>query len=376
MYQVNPNLKTVKVKDIPYIHILGRTGRMADPLPLFFNGSGIEVCVTGSDLWIELESNCDFHEPWIAYELNGAFMGRQMLLPGEHKICLFRNMTPGVVKTVRFYRELQAMSEDDFCKVCVRTLSTDGDFVPVKPFDMKIEFIGDSITSGEGTYGAVQDTDWLAMYMSASQNYATMTARSLNADYHLISQGGWGVYCGWDNDVRHNIPSVYEKVCGLATGPYNEGMYAQNPYDFEWQPDVIVVNLGTNDNSAFVQPPLEIPGMGTFKQRMNEDGTHNAEDSKKVIDAAVSFLKMLREHNPGAHIVWTYGMLGNELAPEITEALRQYKEQSKDENVSFLELPDTTAETFGAHMHPGVKSHMAAAKVLCGYITDIMKDRN
>lgn len=375
MYCVNSNLKETKIKDIPFIHLLGRMGRMKDPYPLFFNGSGLEVCVTGSDLWIDVESDCDFHEPWVAYEINGALMGRQMLLPGEHKICLFRNMTPGVVKTVRFYRELQAMSEDDFCKVCVNSLSTDGEFVPVKPFDMKIEFIGDSITSGEGTYGAVEDTDWLAMYMSASVNYATMTARKLNADYHLISQGGWGVYCGWDNDVRHNIPSVYEKVCGLATGPYNEGMWAQDPYLFDWQPDVVVINLGTNDNSGFHQPPFEVPGMGTFKQRLNEDGTHNREDSLKVVDAAVSFLKTVRKHNPGAHIIWTYGMLGNELAPELTEAVYKYRDETEDTNVAYLELPNTTADTFGAHMHPGVKSHQIASEVLSNYIESIMNNR-
>ncbi len=44
------------------------------------------------------------------------------------------------------------------------------------------------------------------MYMSSSENYATFTAKALDADYRIISQGGWGVYCGWDNDVRHNIP--------------------------------------------------------------------------------------------------------------------------------------------------------------------------
>ena len=213
-------LKFVDISEIKNINIFGRMGKMRRPLPLLFNGSAIEVVVTGSDLWIDLETDCGFHEPWVAYELNGAFMGRQMLLPGEHRLCLFRNMEPTTPKRVRFYRELQAMSEDDKCKVLVKGLEIDvnGEFKEVPKYERKIEFIGDSITSGEGSYGCVTDTDWLAMYMSASVNYATMTAKELNADYHIISQGGWGVYCGWDNDPRHNIPSVYEKVCGLATG--------------------------------------------------------------------------------------------------------------------------------------------------------------
>ena len=243
MMTQNEKLKTYSLKEIPYYHIYGRTDETQNPLPLFWNGSGIEVNVTGSELWIDLDVDCSFHEPWIATELNGAFMSRQMLLPGSYSICLFRNMTFDVSKTMKFFRELQAMSEDDDCHVFVRGFRCDGEFLPVKEFKYKIEFIGDSITSGEGTYGAISDTDWLTMYMSSSENYATYTAKALDADYRLISQGGWGVYCGWDNDVRHNIPSCYEKICGLGLGKVNEAVGAQKDYNFaSWKP----VKLSSN----------------------------------------------------------------------------------------------------------------------------------
>lgn len=367
------NLRFVEVKDIPHKNILGRVGKMTNPLPLFFNGSGIEVVVTGSNLWIELETNCDFHEPWIAYEINDAFMSRQMLLPGEHSICLFRNMEPGTPKKVRFYRELQAMSEDDYCKVVVKGFKLDGEFKEVPGFDKKIEFIGDSITSGEGSYGAVADTDWLAMYMSASVNYATMTAKRLNADYHLLSQGGWGVYCGWDNDIRHNIPSVYEKVCGLSSGENNEKLGAQDDYDFEFSPDAIVVNLGTNDDSAFHQPPFTVPETGkTYKQRINDDGTYNQDDIIKVEEAAIDFLCMLRKHNPKSHIVWCYGMLGYGMTLALTNAINEYIKNTGDTNVGFVNLPTTRQGEFGAHMHPGIKSHEAASDVICNYFASVL----
>ena len=57
------------------INIYGRLGRVRQPLPLLFNGSAVEIRVSGSDLWIEVETDNDFHEPWVAYELNGALMG-------------------------------------------------------------------------------------------------------------------------------------------------------------------------------------------------------------------------------------------------------------------------------------------------------------
>lgn len=369
----NKNLRYVEVKEIPHKHILGRTGKVTSPLPLLFNGSGIEVVVTGSDLWIELETDCDYHEPWIAYEINGALMSRQMMLPGEHSLCLFRNMDPSSPKRVRFYRELQAMSEDDYCKVLVKGFKLDGEFREVPKFDKKLMFIGDSITSGEGTYGASEDGDWIAMYMSASVNYATMTAKRLNADYHLMSQGGWGVYCGWDNDIRHNIPSVYEKVCGLATGPNNEALGTQDEYDFSYQPDAIVVNLGTNDDSAFNQPPFTIPGTDkAYKQRLNPDGTYNREDLLKIKQATMDFLKVLRKRNPKAHIVWCYGMLGYGMTMILTEAITEYSNQFEDSNVGFLNLPTTRQGEFGAHMHPGIKSHEAASDVICNYFESVL----
>ena len=362
-------LKFTSIVDIEKKNVYGRVCKQTNPLPLLFNGSGVEITVDGSDLWIEIETDSDFHEPWIAYELNGALMGRQMVLPGEHSICLFRNMTAGVPKTVKFYRELQAMSEDDRCKVLVKGFKTDGNYLDVPTHKYKVEFIGDSITSGEGTYGATPDTDWLAMYMSFSKTYEYMTSKLIDADYHVVSQGGWGVYCGWDNDVRHNIPSIYEKVCGLAAGPSNEAMGTQEPYDFSWQPDAIVVNLGTNDASAFNQPPILNPEDGKmYKQRLNEDGSYVREDLLKVENAVVNFLKMLRKNSPKAHIVWVYGMLGYNLNMGLSEGISKYMEETKDTNVTFMNLPNTTMDTYGAHMHPGVESHEVASKVLAEYL--------
>ena len=365
-------MRYVNISDVENINIYGRCGKQKQPLPLFGNGYGIEVTVTGSNLWIDLETDCDFHEPWVAYEINGSLMGRQMLLPGEHSLCLFRNMSPDIPKTVKFYRELQAMSEDDKCRVLVKGLRLDGEFLPIPEKKCKIEFIGDSITSGEGTYGAKEDWDWLAMYMSFSQSYENMVSRTLNADYHIISQGGWGVYCGWDNDVRHNIPSVYEKVSGLSTGPVNESMGTQEDYDFDaWQPDAIVVNLGTNDESAFNQPPFTNPDNNiTYFQRRNEDGTHNREDILNVEKAVIDFLHMLRKHNPKAHIVWVYGMLGYDLTLGLVEAINVYRAETDDHNVGFINLPNTTEDKLGAHMHPGVASHEISAGVLSNYLKE------
>lgn len=370
----NKHLQNYSLKEIKNYKIHGRTDEGQYPLPLFFNGSGIEVNVTGSELWIDIDVDCEIHEPWIWTSVNGAFMSRQMLLPGVQSLCLFRGMSPDAVKNVRFTRDLQAMSEDDFCHVLIRGFQTDGSFLPVSDKPYKLEFIGDSITSGEGTYGAKEDTDWLAMYMSSSRNYAVMVSDALNAEYRLISQGGWGVLSSWDNNPDCNIPSIYEKICGLAKGCFNEKLGAAKPHNFKiWQPDAVIVNLGTNDASAFNQPEWRNPETGeTFKQHLNPDGTYNQEDLMRFKQAVIDFLSMLRKNNPASHIVWTYGMLGYDLTLAITDAMNTYQTLTGDTNTAFLQLPNTTDDTVGAHAHPGVKSHERAAKVLTEYLKNIL----
>lgn len=366
----NENLKSFPIADVLNYKIHGRWDKTQNPIPLFFNGSAIELNVTGTELWIDLEVDFDAYEPWAACEINDTLMGRFMLQPGTYSLCLFRNMSPDTVKNVRFLRELQAMSDDEGCHILIHGLKSDGDFLPVADRPYKLEFVGDSITSGEGTYGAKPDMDWISMYMSCSHTYIPTISKALNADYQILSQGGWGVYCGWDNDVRHNIPSRYEKICGLVRGEKNHLLGADKDYDFNsFRPDAIIVNLGTNDASAFEQPSWISPETGrSFKMHMSEDGVYDPEDLQCFQDAVDAFLHLLRKCNPSSHIVWVYGMLGYELTLAITDAVNAYQKQTGDHNVAFLQLPDTTDETIGSRSHPGPKSHARAAQVIIEYL--------
>lgn len=370
----NERLRSFGLKELTAYKVHGRTDETQDPLPLFYQGSGIELNVTGTELWIEIEVDFDVHEPWVWTALNGAFLSRQMLMPGVCSLCLFRGMSPEPVKNVRFFRELQAMSEDDDCRLLVRGLRSDGEFLPVEEHGCKLEFIGDSITSGEGVYGAKEDMDWLPMYMGNSRNYTRMVADALDAECRLISQGGWGVLCGWDNDLRHNIPSCYEQICGLVRGGMNEKLGAAKPYDFRsWQADAVIVNLGTNDAGAFDQPAWTDPvTQETFELKRGADGACHPADLERIRQAVVDFLAMIRRNNPTAHMLWVYGMLGDELAPAIREAVDRYVEMTGDGNTAFLLLPDTTDKTFGSRQHPGEPAHARAAEVITAYLKKIL----
>lgn len=359
-------LKIYSIDEVEHITVHGRTNQERTPLTLFWTASGIEINVKASQLWIEVESHYETHEPWIGVIYNGVAISRQMLVEGRYWICLFRNMDADCVKNVKVIKDVQAMSGDMSHCLQIHRIKTDGAFLPVEPAKMKLEFLGDSITSGEGAIGSIIEEDWVSMLFSAVNNYTYMTSKELSADYRVISQSGWGVLSSYDNNPNNTIPSIYSKVCGLAQGEGNIKLGAHKDHDFStWKPDVIVINLGTNDSGAFSMPPWTCESTGVqFQQRTNDDGSFNREDLERFIDACVQFLFQLRTNNKESYLLWAYGMLGTPLLVAIKEAISRYAKQSKDEKVDFLQLPEMTSSGIGARSHPGVIAHQKAADVL------------
>lgn len=370
----NTNLKVHTLADIEHLKIHGRTTGLLSPLTLFWTGSAVELNVKSSELWLEVEADYDVYEPWISILINSVPVSRQMLVAGRYWICVFRGMNDRVVNNIRIVKDVQAMSGDPGCSLQIHAVKMDGKFLPVADKPHKIEFIGDSITSGEGSIGAKAEEDWIPMWFSAINNYTSMTADALNAEYRVISQSGWGVLTSWDNNPHGNIPDCYEQVCGLLTGAKNEALGAFQEHSFEsWQPDVVVVNLGTNDGGAFQSPEWKDEVTGeSHKQRLNEDGTYHEDDIQAFVDAAEKFLMKLRKNNQHAHLVWAYGMLGIPMMPAIYRAVDVYSKKTGDKQVSVLQLPNMTDETIGARSHPGALAHEQAAKELTGYLKGIL----
>ena len=370
----NASLEVYKLSEIEYLKVHGRTSESRSPLTLFWTGSGIEVNAKGSELWVEVEVDYEMYEQWISVVINSVPVSRQMLLAGRYWVCIFRGMNESVIKNVQLIKEVQAMSADPSCSFQIHAVKFDGEFLAVEEKPLKIEFIGDSITSGEGAIGAKKEEDWIPMWFSALQNYTSLTAEALNADYRIISQSGWGILTSWDNNPAANIPEYYEQVCGILTGEKNErlGAFKQNDFN-SWQPDIVVVNLGTNDGGAFNSPEWLDESTGkTYKQRLNTDGSFHEEDIRKLEKAVESFLEKLRKHNQEAHIVWAYGMLGTSMMPAIYRGVDSYLKKTGDRKVSIFQLPNMTGETIGARSHPGNLAHEKAARELSGYLKTLI----
>lgn len=341
-------LKDYKIREIPYLRVLGRTNGSLEPVTLFWTASGIEMNIKATEAWVTVRSDYELFEPWADVIVDGAISQRLMVNKGEQKICLFRNMEGDKIRNVKLLRDTPAFPTDEKTLFQILGVQTDGEFCPLEEPKMRLEVIGDSITSGEGGSGAGGEMTWNSFCFNCVDNYAYMAAKELDAIYHCVSQSGWGVLCSWEGDEKQAIPPYYEQVCGLLNGERNKELGAFEKWDFQkFQPDVIVVNLGTNDGS----------------------GTN---DMEKVGKAVEDFLKKLRDYNPESYILWCYGMLGNGIQPTLENAIRNYKTKSGDERVEFVELPDTLEGEYGSRQHPGQKSHEKTAKVLVEKIRAIV----
>jgi lysophospholipase L1-like esterase len=371
---LNAHLQVQPLAGIEHLKIHGRTTGELNPVTLFWTGSALELNVQASELWIEVESGYDQYESWISVLINSVPVSRQMLNAGRYWICVFRGMNRDTVKNIRIVKEVQAMSGDPGCYLQFHAVRTDGAFLPVEAKPYRLEFIGDSITSGEGVIGAQEELDWIPAWFSGVHNYTAMTAEAVHAEYRVISQSGWGVLTSWDNNPNGNIPDIYEQVCGLLTGEHNETLGAHKLNDFEfWQPDVVVVNLGTNDDGAFHSPEWQDEVTGQrYKQRLHEDGSYHEADLAAFETAVTKFLGKLRRYNNNAHILWAYGMLGIPLMPAIHRGVDAYVKSTGDKKVSVFQLPNMTNETAGARTHPGLLAHQQTAQELSGYIKGLL----
>lgn len=364
--KMKDTLERACLSQLPQVRVLGRHV-VQEPQTLFWTASGIELMFTGSELWVEWNADYTVMEPWVSVEINGAWVARFAVEKGSSRSCIFRGMTPGRPKHVRILKDVQAMPDDPDHLLQIQGLCfAGGEFLSLPEPKFRLEFVGDSITSGEGALGDTAEEDWISAFFSAENNYARMTADALGAEYRVVSQSGWGFVSGYDNNPGHTLPPYYTQVCGVAGGERNQALGAHLPYDFTaWQPDAVVVNLGTNDRNAFDNPAWTDPATGrSFKLRRSEDGGYHPEDAAFVAEAVSDFLKLIRSKNPRAMLVWAYGMLGDGLLPLLRRGVEQYRAETGDARVQLLELPDTTPAQLGARQHPGAAAHRAAAQVL------------
>ncbi len=215
----------------------------------------------------------------------------------------------------------------------------------------KIEFIGNSITCGYGTEGKTPEEDFLPETENVDKSYAFIAARAFNAECYVTAHSGLGV-------VR-NYGDVEPVSTKLATLPqrYHQvfDMDASLNWDFkQWQPDVVVINLGTNDYSTDVCPEKEV-----------------------FVKAYLQFIRQVKNYYGEVPIFCICGPMRDEPAySNIKEVVEVSRTEYNDQNVYFIGIPTyllNSGSDLGSDYHPSYRGQLKMARHIIPVIANVLE---
>ncbi len=323
--------------DHPAIKYIGRFDFSDPQQPRFdWPGSTVEVRFTGSAISVLLEDTSNWYNVYLddrsfvlptVYSEDNYLLGSN-LEEGEHVLRLTKRTEAGV--GLGTFRGVSILSNGELLD-------------PAPDAPRKIEFIGDSITTGYGTEGNSGTCDFSARTQNVEQTYAAQTARELGAEVMITAKSGIGAvrnYADANTTSSETMATLY---------PRSIAKEANTVWDFSrWQPDVVVVNLGTNDFSTQPQPPQE-----TF------------------IAGYVDFLRTIRSNYPRAHI---FVIAGPVMQPPANTYIENTVDRMNDNRVHFVLIENTLSydTDYGCDWHPNEAGQTKIAQQLIPAIRDVM----
>lgn len=341
---ISPNSDNVK--------FLGRSYFDDDTLWMCYSGTGAAFSVNAKRLDIEIkgDSNANGYEDLangarIAVFVNGERKLDKMVCNQTQTYTVFNEKKPvsGEVRIVKLSETVNSLA--GISKIIV---DKNGTVKPVASKELKIEFIGDSITCGYGVDDLDRNHHFATSTEDNSKTYAYKTAELLDADYSMVCVSGWGIVSGYTSGAKQAdsvLPKIYDKL-GFTWGRSFNG---KRPNEIEWDftqfvPDIVVINLGTNDASYV------------------KGKTDRKEEFKT---AYIKFIKDIRTKNPEAKIICSLGIMGDDMYASIQEAVDSYTKSCDDKNVYVHRfINQLSSDGIAADWHPSEKTHEKAATSL------------
>ncbi len=209
-----------------------------------------------------------------------------------------------------------------------------------------IEFIGNSITCGYGNEGVNGAGSFSAATENHYMTFAAITSRSLQARHLAVCKSGIGIYRNYDGPPTGSsdcMPNFYERIYLYDAAPL---------YQFTQKPDLICIDLGTNDFST------------------------DKGDSALFVSNYLKFIDNLQVKNKNADILCLLGpvMGGNDLI-RIRKYLKVIVDLANARNTGKVYFFEMSAQTgslgIGIDFHPTVAQHLKNAKELIGYISTL-----
>ena len=257
---------------------------------------------------------------------------------------------------------IRKLTENPKGKTAICSLAIDGEIKPVQSDDhrLRLEFIGDSITCGFGNATHIRDRAFYADEEDGWMSHAAIAGRILNAETSLISYSGiaimpWGNMPGPMPPAMKELYPYTDRLAEELTGQTTE----LTAWDFEsHKPDVIILNLGTNDATVIEVKELGRSGMEVFEAAYYE------------------FLQLLREKNgPDPWIICSLGTMDYFLYENICRAAKQFASDYSDKKVKCFKYSKIRfMDGIGASGHPNIKTHQRMGEEIAAFIRELLND--
>jgi lysophospholipase L1-like esterase len=319
---------------------------------LIGSASYIELSFTGTSCALWMKNSASWNDyNYVVVELDDQYNGRLKINGSGFKPYTV-TAPDNKQHTVRIYKATEAMNG----QVLIESIAAAAVKALPHPPRKKIEFIGNSITSGTGS--DVKDipcgTDKWYDQHNAYWSYAPRVARALNADYILSSVSGIGIYRTWNADGP-SMPEVYEHTYLDKDHPLS--------WDFSrYTPDVVSIALGTND--------LSEGAAGQERTRF---------DSTVFINKYVAFINLLYQHYPNTQIaLLSSPMISGEKGVMLSACLERVQGISNAAHpgklpVEVFNFP--SMQTHGCGGHPTIEEQGLMADQLIPFFTGLLDSR-
>ena len=239
--------KVVKAND-DNVSFTGRVEKLADGSVRYdWVGVYVQTQFTGTKVAVDIsDTGTSYHNVFIDGQLR-----EKIKVTGKerHTVIIADKLKKGT-HTLR----LQKCTEGEYGCTTIYGLTFDqnSQLSPVAPKQRLIEVYGDSYTVGYGTEGKKASERFKLETENCNMAYTCIIARYFDADYRITAHSGYGMVRNWGDKKQVSNPNMSTR----STQLYDDFSTVQ--FDFNWRrPDIVMINLGTNDFSPTAIPEAD-----------------------------------------------------------------------------------------------------------------------
>lgn len=265
------------IRDLGIVHFDG------SKLELEWSASGIEFETSDQEIRIQLEAvyELEIHKPFLGVFVNNGCETKFHKIEvdkGIHTYTLLKND-----KQERVVVSVVKLTEKQYNRLFVTNLM--GNTKPTAEKNRKMLFIGDSITAGYGIDGINGISVFNTPEQDVCKTHGYLLKEYFDADAQIVAYSGNGIVSHW---ISEEIDTALD----------TDLMPAIFPYGHTFNPNIIVMNLGTNDASY----------TRCIKQR-----------ERDYVNAYCDFVKQLQKEYPNTPILLGYGVMEETLRSCVKE---------------------------------------------------------